>query len=195
MIITVALAIAALGGLGYILALQITQLAADLPKYESNLRAKMSALSGTPAALATLDRAAETLRDLQEEIAKPSPPAHTAAPAPKPLLVEVFQPQPTGLESIASLVRPLLSPLATTALVILFLLFILLGREDILDRFLRLAGTGDLQRSTAALDDAGSRLSRFFLMQTVLNAGFGVVIAVGLTTIGVPSAVVWGIGS
>jgi hypothetical protein len=90
-------------------------------------------------------------------------------------------------------VWPLLSPLATTALVILFLLFILLSREDLRDRFLRLAGTADLQRSTAALDDAGSRLSRFFLMQTILNAGFGVVITVGLTIIGVPNAVLWGI--
>ena len=195
-LVTVALAIGVLGVLGYTLAHQITQLAADLPKYETNLRAKMSALSGTPVASSTFDRAAETLRDLQEEIAKPTPPAPTARaapPAPKPVPVEVRQPPPTGLESIASLVRPLLSPLATTALVILFLLFILIGREDLRDRFLRLAGTGDLQRSTAALDDAGSRLGRFFLMQTVLNAGFGVVIAVGLTIIGIPNAVVWGI--
>ena len=115
MIITVASSDRALGGLGYILALQITQLATDLPKYESTLRTKIGALSGTPAASATLDRAAETLRDLQEEIAKLSPPARTAAPAPKPVLVEVRQPQPTGLEAIASLVRPLLSPLAMTA--------------------------------------------------------------------------------
>ena len=195
-IITVALAIVALGGLGYIIALQVTQLAEDLPKYESNLRAKVRALSGSPMASGTMDRAAETLRDLQEEITKPTAPtagARVGPPAPKPMLVEVKQPQPTGLESIATLVRPLLSPLATTALVILFLLFILLGREDLRDRFLRLAGTGDLQRSTAALDDAGSRLSRFFLMQTALNAGFGVVIAVGLSIIGVPNAVLWGI--
>ena len=195
-LITVALAIGVLGALGYTLAHQITQLAGDLPKYETNLRAKMSALSGTPVASGTFDRAAETLRDLQEEIAKPSPPAPTgrAVPsAPKPLPVEIRQPPPTGLESIASLVRPLLSPLATTALVILFLLFILIGREDLRDRFLRLAGTGDLQRSTAALDDAGSRLGRFFLMQTVLNACFGAVIAAGLTIIGIPNAVVWGI--
>ena len=195
-ILTVALAIVAIGGLGYTIGLQITQLAEDLPKYESNLRAKMRALSGSPAASGSIDRAAETLRELQEEIAKPTPPAAGARavpPAPKPVLVEVRQPPPTGLESIANLVRPLLSPLATTALVILFLLFILLGREDLRDRFLRLAGTDDLQRSTAALDDAGSRLSRFFLMQTALNVGFGVVIAVGLTIIGVPNAVLWGI--
>ena len=97
------------------------------------------------------------------------------------------------MEAIANLVRPLLSPLATTALVMLFLLFMLLQREDIRDRFLRLAGTADLQRTTAALDDAATRLSRFFLMQTPLNAGFGVVIAVGLWVIGVPNAVLWGI--
>ena len=89
--------------------------------------------------------------------------------------------------------RRLLSPLATTALAILFLMFILLQREDIRDRFLRLAGTSDLQRSTAALDDAAARLSRFFLKQTFLNVGFGVVIGVGLWLIGVPNAVLWGI--
>ena len=61
------------------------------------------------------------------------------------------------------------------------------------DRFLKLAGAGDLQRTTAALDDAGQRLSSFFLMQTLLNAGFGVVIAVGLAVIGVPHATLWGI--
>jgi predicted PurR-regulated permease PerM len=195
-VITVALAIVALGGLGYIIALQVTQLAEDLPKYERNLRAKVRALSGSPISSGTIDRAAETLRDLQEEITKPSPSipgTRVGPPAPKPMLVEVKQPQPTGLEAIAVLVRPLLSPLATTALVILFLLFILLGRQDLRDRFLRLLGTGDLQRSTAALDDAASRLSRFFLMQTALNAGFGVVIAVGLGIIGVPNAVLWGI--
>jgi predicted PurR-regulated permease PerM len=78
------------------------------------------------------------------------------------MLVEVRQPEPRGLETIANLVRPLLSPLAMTALIVLFLIFILLQREDLRDRFLRLAGTADLQRSTAALDDAGARLSRFF---------------------------------
>jgi hypothetical protein len=83
--------------------------------------------------------------------------------------------------------------LATSALVILFLLFILLQREDIRDRFLRLAGTADLQRSTAALDDAASRLGRFFMMQLLLNSGFGIFIAIVLTIIGVPNAILWGI--
>src|SRR4029079_10286161 len=125
------------------------------------------------------------------EITKAGPAASPAEQ--KPVLVEVRQPEPRGLESIGVLVRPLLSPLTMTALVVLFLIFILLQREDIRDRFLRLAGTADLQRSTAALDDAGSRLSRFFLMQTILNTGFGVFIGGGLWIIGVPNAVLWGI--
>lgn len=185
----VAVAIALTGILSATIALQITQLADDLPKYEANIRAKIRALSGAPLTSDLLDRASGTLRHLQEEITK-QPPAKSGQ---KPLPVEVRQPEPTGLEAIASVVRPLLSPLATTALVILFLLFILLQREDLRDRFLRLAGTADLQRSTAALDDAATRLSRFFLMQTLLNAGFGVVIGIGLWLIGVPNAVLWGI--
>jgi hypothetical protein len=83
--------------------------------------------------------------------------------------------------------------LATTALVILFLLFILLQREDIRDRFLRLAGTADLQRSTAALDDAATRLGQFYMMQLLLNTGFGIFIAIALSLIGVPNALLWGI--
>src|SRR6185503_5212757 len=155
------------------------------------LRTKIRALGAGRLTSGALDRASGTLRDLQKEITKAGP---AATPADrKPMLVEVRQPDPRGLESIAALVRPLLSPLAMTALVVLFLVFILLQREDIRDRFLRLVGTADLQRKTAALDDAGSRLSRFFLMQTILNAGFGLVITVGLWVIGVPNAVLWGI--
>jgi AI-2E family transporter len=135
------------------------------------------------------------LRELGEQIGKgePNTAGATAIPRTKPLLVEVQQPEPKGLDSLANLVRPLLSPLATTGLVVLFLVFILLRREDLRDRFVKLAGAGDLQRTTAALDDAGQRLSSFFLMQTLLNAGFGIVIAMGLAVIGVPHATLWGI--
>jgi predicted PurR-regulated permease PerM len=190
-VLTVLLTVGALAGLGTIIARQITQLAEELPGYETNLRAKIRTLGTGGLTSKVLERATGTLKDLQEEITRAGPQATESGQ--KPLLVEVRQPEPRGLESIANLVRPLLSPLAMTALVILFLIFILLQREDIRDRFLRLAGTADLQRTTAALDDAGSRLSRFFLLQTVLNAGFGLVIAVGLWFIGVPNAALWGI--
>jgi predicted PurR-regulated permease PerM len=190
-VITVIFALGVLAALGTIIAFQVAQLAQDLPTYETNLRTKIRALGAGKLTSGAIDRASGTLKDLQEELTKAE--AEGTRPGQKPMLVEVHQPEPRGLESIATLVRPLLSPLAITALVALFLIFILLQREDIRDRFLRLAGTADLQRSTAALDDAGSRLSRFFLMQTVLNAGFGIFIAAGLWLIGVPNAVLWGI--
>jgi predicted PurR-regulated permease PerM len=191
-IVAVLFAMALIAALGSTIVLQVAQLAEELPKYETNLRTKIRALGGGSLMSSSLERASDTLKDLQNEISKPEASA-TPKPGQKPLLVEVRQPEPKGLESIANIVRPLLAPLATTALAILFLMFILLQREDIRDRFLRLAGTGDLQRSTAALDDAAARLSRFFLMQTILNAGFGVVIGMGLWLIGVPNAVLWGI--
>jgi len=189
-ILTVLLAIAVLAALGSTIVLQVAQLAVELPKYETNLRAKIRTVGGGALTSSALERASGTLKDLQSEISKSE-----ASPTegPKPVVVEVRQPELKGLESIANVVRPLLSPLATTALAILFLMFILLQREDIRDRFLRLAGTSDLQRSTAALDDAAARLSHFFLMQTILNASFGLVIGIGLWLIGVPNAVLWGI--
>jgi predicted PurR-regulated permease PerM len=189
-ILTVLIALSVLGTLGGVIALQVTQLAEELPNYESNLRAKIRSLGAGKLMSGALERASGTLKDLQDEITKAGPRSTVAQ---KPLLVEVHQPEPKALESISNLVRPLISPLAMTALVVLFLVFMLLQREDIRDRLLRLAGTADLQRSTAALDDAASRLSRFFLMQTLLNAGFGLFVAIGLGMIGVPNAILWGI--
>ncbi len=189
-VLAVASAIAMAVLLSATILLQVTQLAEDLPKHEANIRSKVRALSASaPWSSRVLDRASGTLRELQKEIAREEAPASE----PKPLPVEIRQQRSKGIEALADVVQPLLSPLATTALALLFLLFILLQREDIRDRFVRLAGTGDLQRTTAAIDDAAARLSRFFLMQVSLNAGFGVVIAVGLWMIGVPNAVLWGI--
>src|SRR3981081_952077 len=110
-----------------------------------------------------------------------------------PVPVEVRQPDPGALESLQSLISPLLHPLATTGIIIIFVIFILLQREDLRNRLIRLAGSHDLQRTTAALDDAAGRVSRLLLIQLLLNGTFGVVIGTGLWMIGVPSAILWGI--
>jgi predicted PurR-regulated permease PerM len=94
--------------------------------------------------------------------AGPNLSSNTLAPA-TPVPVEVRQPDPGALESLETLIAPLLHPLATTGIVIIFVIFILLQREDLRNRLIRLAGSHDLQRTTAALDDAASRLSRLFL--------------------------------
>jgi hypothetical protein len=86
-----------------------------------------------------------------------------------------------------------LPPLATAGIVILFVIFILLQREDLRDRLVRLMGASDMQRTTATMNDAATRLSRYFLRQVLINSAYGTFIALGLWAIGVPSPIVWGI--
>ena len=194
----VALAFAIILGLGAVIVTQANQLAGDLPRYETTLREKIQSFRGIVGGSGTLERAAEVLQDLGKEIDKPRKGEGAAPiggqPVPqKPIPVEVRQPDPGALQTIVSVITPLLSPLTTTGIVFIFVIFILMQREDLRNRLVRLAGVRDLQRTTAALDDAGQRLSRLFLTQLALNAAFGLVIGTGLWIIGVPSAPLWGI--
>ena len=198
----VILAFGLIFAMGSLLASQLTQLAGDLPRYQSTISEKIQSFRDTTAGRGTLERASGMLKDLSKELDKPNA---ESAPAAGPLLspkaatplspvpVEVRQPDPGALESLRALISPLLHPLATTGIIIIFVIFILLQREDLRNRLIRLAGSYDLQRTTAALDDAAARLSRLFLIQLLLNGTFGVVIGIGLWLIGIPSAILWGI--
>jgi len=187
--------------MGSLLATQLTQLAGDLPRYQSTISEKIQSFRETTAGRGTLERASGMLKDLSKELEKPKDAAagtgsilSPKAPAPlTPVPVEVRQPDPSALESLQSLISPLLHPLATTGIIIIFVIFILLQREDLRNRLIWLAGSHYLQRTTAALDDAAGRLSRLFLIQLLLNGTFGVVIGLGLWLIGIPSAILWGI--
>ena len=202
-VVTVAvLAFGVIFAVGSLLAGQLSQLAGDLPQYQSTISQKISSLRAQTAGRGTLERASEMLKDLGQELDRPKsgslpvPSASTAlptAPPAQPVPVEVRQPDPGALESLRSLIAPLIHPLATTFIIVIFVIFILLQREDLRNRLIRLAGSHDLQRTTAALDDAAGRLSRFFLIQLAINSGFGVTIGLGLWVIGVPSAILWGI--
>jgi predicted PurR-regulated permease PerM len=201
---TVLLAFAIIFALGSLIATQLNRLAGDLPRYQSTIEGKIQSVRGVTGGSSTLERAAGMLQDLSKELDKPksAPPAEVrgsvpvgapGAPSVTPIPVEVRQPDPSALESLRSLIAPLVSPLATTGIIIIFVIFILLQREDLRNRLIRLAGSHDLQRTTAALDDAAGRLSRLFLNQLLINTSFGVLIGVGLWVIGTPSAILWGI--
>src|SRR5271156_4208647 len=137
----------------------------------------------------------EVLHDLKKEIDRPKGESVTAlrenAQPEKPIPVEVRQPDPGALQTLSILITPLIHPLATTGIVDIFVIFILFQHQDLRNRLVRLPGAQDLQRTTAALDDAGERLSKLFLTQLGLNAGFGFIIGLGLWLIGVPSAPLW----
>jgi predicted PurR-regulated permease PerM len=199
----VLLAFSLIFAMGSLLATQLTQLAGDLPRYQSTISEKIQSFRDTKAGSSTLERASDMLKDLSKELDRPKDAASARtsgaivgpnAPGPlTPVPVEVRQPDPGALESLRTLISPLVHPLATTGIIIIFVIFILLQREDLRNRLIRLAGSSDLQRTTAALDDAASRLSRLFLTQLILNGAFGVVIGIGLWLIGIPSAILWAI--
>ena len=199
----VILAFALIFAMGSLLATQLTQLAGDLPRYQSTISEKIQSFRDTKAGRGTLERASDMLKDLSKELDKPKDAVPARAPSSivspnstrpqTPVPVEVRQPDPGALESLRTLISPLIHPLATTGIIIIFVIFILIQREDLRNRIIRLAGSYDLQRTTAALDDAARRLSRLFLTQLIVNGAFGVVIGIGLWLIGIPSAILWGI--
>lgn len=200
-ITTVLFAFAVIFALGSLIATQLSRLADDLPQYQSTIQSKITSLRGVTGGSTTLERAEGMLQNLSKELNKPknapapslsNPPTSSSRPV-TPVPVEVLQPDPGTLANLRSLIAPLISPLATTGIIVIFVIFILLQREDLRNRLIRLAGTRDLQRTTAALDDAASRLSRLFLNQLLINSGFGVLIGTGLWIIGVPSPALWGI--
>jgi len=196
--VVVIVAFSAVFALGGLMASQINQLASELPRYQSTLSEKILALRGAATGTGTLERASEVLHNLRQELERPKLDAQAARPPTdsnatiKPIPVEVHQPDPGALQTLAALITPLIHPMATTGIVVVFVIFILIQQQDLRNRLVRLAGSQDLQRTTAAMDDAGKRLSRLFLTQLLLNAGFGLVIGTGLWFIGVPSAPLWG---
>jgi predicted PurR-regulated permease PerM len=201
---TVFLAFLIIFGIGALIGSQLAQLADDIPQYQTNIIEKVRAFRGTGAGV--IDRAAALLKNVGE-MSKPEatdntaavPPAGKArggqrlAPPEKPTPVELREPERTPLQILQNVGGPLLQPLATIGIVIIFVIFVLLQREDLRDRFIRLAGPRDLKRTTEALDDAAQRVSRYLLMQTVINICFGVLIGAGLWLIGAPNPVLCGV--
>jgi predicted PurR-regulated permease PerM len=194
-----------LGGVAAVIGSQLTQLAGDLPKYQTTLEEKANTLRSAVAS-GSFRKIGEFLSGLNKEMSKPPPappetthgpaPSLTAGatpPAPAPVPVVVQQPEPPTIQVITNVLTPLLEPLAMIGIVAIFVIFILLQRQDLRDRLIWLAGSRDLRRATVAIDDAVERLSRYFLAQTAINLSFGVIIGSGLWLIGIPNPVLWGV--
>ncbi len=192
-IASVLLAFLVICGIGSAIGNQLAHLADNLPEYQSNITDKIRALRGSATETGIVARASGMLKDLSHEITRSNPPTDSKPPAPatltqrvdplqphQPISVEIHQPDPTALQIIQTVIGPLVQPLATTGIVIVFVIFFC-QREDLRDRFIRLAGARDLQRTTEGLDDAARRLSRYLLVQMALNTTFGVLIGVGAT--------------
>ena len=198
-VLSILLALAVIGALGTLIGSQAAGLAEDAPRYAEAIEQKVEGVQ----AFAT-SRLGFLLRAFgapgETAPAPPSqalPPARgrtrAAAPVPQaPVLVELARPRTSALTVARTILEPVLAPLETTFLVFIVAVFILLQKEDLRDRFIRVFGSTDLHRTTLALDEAGERLSRFFIAQLGINASFGLVIGLGLWAIGIPTPALWG---
>jgi len=195
-LLVVVIVFGALFGIGSLIASEASQLASDLPRYTQVMRTKIKDLRGATAGTGTLSRIVDMVQDLSATLQPPPAAEVKGEPGSRthPLTVELTPARTSVVDTLQTFVGPVLHPLATTGLILIFTIFILLQREDLRNRAIKLAGgSGDLRRTTAAIDDATSRLSRFFLAQLALNIAFGLVIGVGLWIIGVPSPTLFGV--
>lgn len=207
-LLVVTMIFAATGAVGWVLTRQVIDLAAKLPDYKENIVAKLHAFRlPEGGAFSAFSR---TIEELKNELPGGSPgvPAPTVtqelghpetavlsppAPQPAPVPVQMVETSKgSTMDMMQSMVAPVLGPLGTAALVLLLVIFMLLQREDLRNRLIRLIGQGRISATTRAMDDAGQRVSRYLLMQLVVNVTYGIPVAIGLYFIGVPNAILWG---
>ena len=213
----VVLVFAGITGFGMVVGSQIADLADNLPSYQRNIQTKIETLRATALSAGSggaMKQATEAFRDLRQELEQATgqnqspqdqtnPRARTAAPSVtaqpnstsserQPVPVRIEQPSSSPFEIARDVLGPALAPFATAGMVLVLSIFILLQREDLRDRLIRLAGSGDLSRTTEALNDAGERVSRYLLMQCVVNVTYGIPIGLGLWLLGVPNPLLWG---
>jgi predicted PurR-regulated permease PerM len=194
--LAVLISVGALTGVGWVVARQLLQVANNLPKYRLNIHNKIEALHYPPES--ALGRATESVKEIGSELSDSGnggefPSGKTAVRPAAPVPVQVVTVPAGGLPYLREVLAPVLVPLATAFMVLIFTVFILIKQEDLRDRFLRLAGVAQLHAMTLALDDAGRRISRYLVMQFLVNAGYGICFGAGLFLIGVPNATLWGV--
>jgi predicted PurR-regulated permease PerM len=186
-IVSLALGLALIGGLGTLVFNQFADLAHELPSYQRQLRANLTQWGGMlRGGVADTSRAVE---ELTREIDRVAP----SEPKPRGVAkVQVVEPTPTAIEMIRDFVGPVARPVGTTLAVIVLVGFMLLRLPDLRERILRLLGGRNLHLTTEALNDAAGRVSRYLLMQILINSWTGLAVTVGLWALNVPNAVLWG---
>jgi len=186
-LITGFLSFALIGMIVWIIVTQTLGLAASLPGYKNNIQTKIRAM-GQNHGLG-FEKITGTIQELTKEVYKLLPPKLDER---KLVPVEVVEPPDNIFQILSAALIPLVKPLGKAAVVIIFVIFMLLKREDLKDRLFRMMGSGHLHMTMEALDEAGSRVSRYLLMQTFINGSMGIAVAAGLFLIGLPHALLWG---
>ncbi len=200
--VMVGLACCVLTGLVWVTVAQFLNFAASLPEYKDNIQNKVSLLRTDPEG--SLFKARRTIDEIGVEIAKPSVPTRPAsrgaprsarlpAQGDRPVAVIVEEPQLTPFQLMRELITPLIIPITVAGAVILFTFIMLLQREDLRDRLIRLVGHGQLNVTTQVFEEAANRVSRYLRMQLIVNGSYGLLVGIALYALGIPNAALWGV--
>jgi predicted PurR-regulated permease PerM len=198
----------AVGTAAAVIGMQVVKMTTSLPQYEQTIRHKLTTLNEiTVGRLKTFNGQAGRFFEQNAAAHKTPGPAapepaaaeaestHADAPqpdAPQPIPVEIHEPPANAVAVLQRVMGSIWVPLETAGIVLIVLIFVLLEHEAVRDRFIRIAGGTDIRATTLALNDAGERLSRFFVSQFLVNLGVGIAVAIGLGIVGLPHALLWG---
>jgi len=189
-VLTLTLALTAAAG---VLGTQVLRMAASLPQYERTIQQKLRNLDELTVGRlnALTSEASRLIENHAATVGFPVASGDLSSGA-APIPVELHQPSATPLQIIGRVLASVWAPLESTGIVLVVLVFVLLEHEALRDRFIRVAGGTNIRLTTLALNDAGERLSRYFVSQFAVNIGVGAAIALGLAILGLPQAVLWG---
>ena len=194
LVLTIALALA--GGFAYVLTAEFREVAAQVPQYSKSIKSKLATLRfSRGGAIAAIEK---TVEDASQELDKQDRATERGDPArlhPNAQPVVVMSGTPTDVERLRTVLGPIVEPLLEAGVVSILVIFMLIQREDLRNRVIRMVGKGRVTLTTRTLDEAGRRISRFLFTQSVINAGFGVIVTAGLFAIGVQYALLWGVAA
>jgi len=179
------------GGATWMAVVQVSDLAPRMPEYETNLKVKLQ--SANAYVSATLGRVTRTAQGMSENL---SPVELAQAPQGTkewPYAVRIISSPASPLQVFGSVFGTVLQVLGSVGVVIILVVFFLVRRDDLRDRFILLVGHGQVSLTTQMLEDAGTRVSRYLAAAFLVNAIFGTAVGVGLYLIGVPNPTLWGI--
>jgi predicted PurR-regulated permease PerM len=190
--IVIVAVVAFAGAVGWMAVNELVDVVDHLPAYRENIDKKIQGIR----APAAMERVEKNVREIGRELSGTPPPApgsprRAAATPENPLPVQVVTPEPGPLVYLGDLMKPFIGPLEMLGFILILTVFILIKREDLRNRLVRLVGVSQLHATTQAIDDATQRISRYLTLQSLVNVLMGVAIWIGLQAIGVPYAALW----
>jgi predicted PurR-regulated permease PerM len=190
-LVTAILGFTVLGAVVWTATVQMAHLAPKIPEYQRNIEAKLNSVNEY--AVTALSKVTRTAQGMGEKLSSSEPAGEPTGTNELPFVVRVLSSPVSPLQVFGGVFGTLIEVLGTTGIIIVLVVFFLIQREDLRDRFIHLVGKGHVTVTTQMLGDAGARVSRYLSMLFLVNVTFGISVGIGLYLIGVPNAVLWGI--